>query len=445
MKRIAFVSNDYKTDFFIAVANELVKRQVEVYWFVSNRKIAEGLVEQFGQEKVLLINKEDMNSNPIGSDGYKCNELILQDHSLRYQQNWADKYLFSVLNKSRNFINNNSIECIFGELSRAHECLIYRLCKKEEALGCAYYSPSMVRIPNGRFGFFCDEDHYEIAPSRQEESVDISNIDIFSKPSYYDTTKEFLKNNYTLSGRMKKVVNFVSGKGYDNLDPSKFENRFIELGLRVKREANKEFYRFVKFDEMESLPEKYIFFPLQRYPEASVDVFGRYSEDQLQHIVDLWRVLPDDVVLVVKEHATAIGERPLSFYRELKKYKNILIVSHEVDSHALIEGALATATVTGTAALEAALRNKKSIVFGKPFFERLGDVNHVNKQRMRECSSVLDLIENKNGGGMEVEEYLEYIFAHSYPGLISDPVSEPYCMNQDNIEAVADGFYNFIH
>ena len=444
MKRIAFVSNDYKTDFFAAIANRMVKRQVQVYWFVFNRKIHEGLVEQFGQEKVLLINKEDMNSAPISDDGYKFNELIYQDHSLRYQQSWANKYLFSVLNKARAFIAENSIDYIFGELSRAHECLIYRLCKKEKALGCVYYSPNMIRIPNGRFGFFRDEDHYDLAPCRTTERVDISKIDIFSKPSYYDSNKEFLKNNYTLFGRMKKVFNFVSGKQYDKLDPSKFENRSIELLLRAKREVNKEQYRFVKFDEIDSSAERYIFFPLQRYPEASVDVFGRYSEDQFQHIVNLWRVLPDDVALVVKEHATAIGERPMSFYRELKKYKNILIVSHEVDSHILIEGALVTATVTGTAALEAALRNKKSIVFGRPFFERLADVNYVDKQRMRQCTSVLDLIENKSDGDMGVEDYLEFILSHSYPGLISDPVSEPYCMNQDNLEAVADGFCNFI-
>ena len=59
-------------------------------------------------------------------------------------------------------------------------------------------------------------------------------------------------------------------------------------------------------------------YTLHKQPEASVDIVGRYYDNQYTNIQNIWRILPDDWCLVVKEHTNAIGDRPLSFLKKLK-------------------------------------------------------------------------------------------------------------------------------
>lgn len=444
MTNIAFVSNDYKTDFFIEVAKSLVKKGINVNWFVFNEKYFELLKNHFDQENILYVNKTSIRGISSRSEyDLKINELIYQDHSLRYQQSWASDYLHAFYTLAKEFILKKQIRFIFGELARAHECLLLRLCKQELNKSCYYLSPNMVRIPNGFFAFFTDEAHYAlIGGESPNHSIFPKNI-VVEKPQYFEQSKAFIRNSYTFRGRLKKIHNFFFKVGYDKNDPSKFENRLTELKLRFIREVNKELYKSITFDKFESLPEKFIFFPLQRYPEASVEVFGRYSENQYQHILDLWRVMPNGWGIIVKEHSTAIGERPLKFYRNLRKFKGIFLVSHELDSHDLINKSAVTASVTGTAALEAALLGKTSIVFGNPFFTRLASVLPVRKEHFqvsRSWINFLSVVEADKYERIEVDEYLSFIEAHSFPGVISDPVSDPDCMKEENIELVSSGF-----
>lgn len=448
MSNIAFISNDYKTDFFIEIAKS-IKSDNNIFWFVFNKKYYKTLINLFGIDNVLYINKRNFKSMDISLDkDLKLNELIYQDHTLRYQQSWASKYLKSVYILSKKFLINKKINFVFGELSRAHECLINRICKNELKKLCYYFSPNPIRIPNGYFAFFTDENHYGLLDAKNKSFGNFSKSLTVEKPEYYEQAKEFIKNNYSLVGRFKKAIRFIFRIDYDEDDPSKFYNRFTEFKLRIKREINKELYKTIKFDKIEDIKQDYILFPLQRYPEASIDVFGRYKENQYQHILNLWRIKPDNSIILVKEHETAIGERSIRFYKGLRKFTGIYIVDHKIDSHTLIKNAIITATVTGTVALEAALLGKNSLVFANPFFTRLNTVFNVQLKHFENSKNWDDFIKKvkkEKQVKMSVTEYLDFIETCSFRGVISDPVSDPKCIEHKNIKLVSQGFSKIIN
>ena len=63
------------------------------------------------------------------------------------------------------------------------------------------------------------------------------------------------------------------------------------------------------FTKLEEIKEKFILFPLHVQPEQSIDVAGRPFTDQIAYIKQLAKILPIDIVLVVKEHTHALGSR----------------------------------------------------------------------------------------------------------------------------------------
>ena len=75
-----------------------------------------------------------------------------------------------------------------------------------------------------------------------------------------------------------------------------------------------------------------------------------------------------------------LGVRPLSFYKQLKKLKNVILVSpflHK-DPKQYIQDCKGVVTVTGTSALEAALLGKPSIIFGATSYEVLSCVHKIS-------------------------------------------------------------------
>src|SRR5690606_24694408 len=97
-----------------------------------------------------------------------------------------------------------------------------------------------------------------------------------------------------------------------------------EKGLR--EEWNRLTYQFIKKTSYQEIEKKnFVLFTLHKQPEASVDIVGRYFDDQYKVIQSIWRILPESWYLVVKEHTNAIGDRSFSFFRKIKAHRNIIL------------------------------------------------------------------------------------------------------------------------
>jgi UDP-N-acetylglucosamine 2-epimerase len=178
-------------------------------------------------------------------------------------------------------------------------------------------------------------------------------------------------------------------------------------------------------------------FGFHKQPEASIDVCGRYFENQFENVVNLWRQLPPDWYLVIKEHSNAIGDRSFNFFRKLRKYPRVILMNEKEDSHVLIQNAQLVATNTGTMALEAALMNIPAITLSRVFFNKLNYCRHCTWVDFEKYNSITDLIAEIKSVPNNIEEYTEFIMKNSFDGLISDVVSNPEVILPGNIEQLS--------
>ena len=120
--------------------------------------------------------------------------------------------------------------------------------------------------------------------------------------------------------------------------------------------------------------EKYVYFPLHSSNEYSTQVQGTMWINQLQVIEMLAKSIPHDWKVVVKEHPGILlwRVRPMSFYKEIKSYANVRLLSTETSSNALISRAQMIVTIVGTTGWEAIMRGKAVISFRPNMFDVLG-------------------------------------------------------------------------
>ncbi|HKS96017.1 MAG TPA: hypothetical protein VJV74_07765, partial [Terriglobia bacterium] len=96
--------------------------------------------------------------------------------------------------------------------------------------------------------------------------------------------------------------------------------------LRILRHVTTEATMF----ERESVEGKTAFFGLHTQPEFTTDVRAPFFTNQIALAENIARSLPVGHRLVVKEHPGMKGERPLSYYRPLKKLYNVRLLSPAV-------------------------------------------------------------------------------------------------------------------
>ena len=130
------------------------------------------------------------------------------------------------------------------------------------------------------------------------------------------------------------------------------------------------------------IDKKIIFFPMHYSPEETSNPTGgeRYF-DQEKIIRDISNNIPEDYVLVVKEHTTQFHYqyygylgRDLDFYRKISSFKNVFFIDSQLSSFEIIDNSDAIVTISGTAGFEALCRKTKCLLFGRSWYESLPGV-----------------------------------------------------------------------
>lgn len=199
------------------------------------------------------------------------------------------------------------------------------------------------------------------------------------------------------------------------------------------------YWKIKKYYHYADLSKKYVYFPLHYQPEATTCVCAEKYEKQIFFIDSLAKSLPADTLLYVKEHYEQLGHRELSFYKDLKKYPNVMLISPFESSRTLIENAEVVVTLTGTAGYEAMLLRKPVILAGKIVFDnapgiiRTDDIygNYLEclrkwKQPVRE-----DIIKYL------CECFRSYALGNAYAQNVSKLIDE-------NIDYLGDELYNYL-
>lgn len=449
-KNICFIANYTKTYFFDAISDFLVHHNIEIYWIVVNRKNFDFLVKKYSSKNILYLPKSaimKMDNKPVGE--FKLNELIYGDRAMKYDYSGSIKYLTNIQLLVCDFIKNNSIETIFGEVTWAHEILIHRISVQMKNLNSRYLEMHTTRIPSGRFLFFTNEYHskFHILNRDFHKCKLPEGAFELKKPDYLAINDLKMEKSMSFKGHLERLKYFFSGEHLDPNDVTLLSSKSIHRKLiPIQNELNKKLYQRVKTVKYDFLTnKKFILVTLHKQPEASIDILGRYNEDQAKNIIDIWRNLPQDWYLVVKEHSNAIGDRSLKWFKNLSKFKNIVFAHEKLDSYILIDMCQAVFTITGTIAYEAALKNKRAFIMSDVFFSEFTYVKTITVDSFRKSLDLKDIIEQLPEGGTSDDEYIKKkIYFNSFIGVIGDPLNNPRCMEKSNLDNVSNAILSIL-
>jgi capsule polysaccharide export protein KpsC/LpsZ len=168
-------------------------------------------------------------------------------------------------------------------------------------------------------------------------------------------------------------------------------------------------------------------------------VCAQKYEKQL-YFIDSWaKSLPADTLLYVKEHYALVGHRELSFYDELKKYPNVVLVDPWESSSDLLDNCVAVTTLTGTAGWEGMLMRKPVFMGGSIFYETAPGIIKVddiyNNYIEKLCSW-------KKPKREDVIKYLSEYMSNIYEGSVY--FANKQCLEKENIEKIVDSLINYL-
>lgn len=149
---------------------------------------------------------------------------------------------------------------------------------------------------------------------------------------------------------------------------------FVEL-LRNKNKKLQKYYRPLCVEP--DFKKKYLYFAAPYQPEAVTGTNAGVYVDLFLVLDILSSVLPEDWVIYYKENPTTFDRSPWAkgalrrdkyYFQRVNAYKKVQLVSFDISTFKLIDGAQAVATVSGTVAWEAAVRGKPALSFGSAWY-----------------------------------------------------------------------------
>lgn len=447
MATYCFIANYTLTALQLEVARRLEGEGVSCVFVAVNSHLAQEITTAgWGEERLLHLKFEpgiselEFDAVPI-----RFNDLILADRALRHTPEAGLQFLYRCAWQLSEFFELHDVRYVFSEPTWAHERLAAALC---EASRCrTFLTPFTIRYPSERLAFFenGDQDRLYPLPDLPPEDSPLTSAEIGNSapPAYLKRNDELLKEAGTIRARLKRLGRFLTRERIDSTDPTHIQSRWHTLRIKGGEEINRILYRCVHREAVDDrlLDKPFVIYALHKQPESSIDVLGRYYEDQSALLMALWRSLPTGWNLLVKEHTNAVGDRNLGFYRRLQKWPGLHIIDETAPMSLLLEKARAVFTVSGTVAYEAALKGLPAFTFVPMFFNRFPSCRRITIEDLRNSRDIASLIEALPVTTLaEKDAAADDILRHSFGGRFTDIVSDPTAVDPVNVEAIMSGF-----
>lgn len=430
-KNILFITNFFKTEAFISIANNLDSEKNKIFWLTTSKK-EKGIINKNRPKDYVFLFIPSLNNTLIQFNlDIKLNEIFDVDRKLTIKD-------WKLLNQLSNFIYEHLKEfknlIVIGEITHSHEVIAHRIAN---LLGHKFLTFQSARIPYNRLIFSFDEFQIDLI----KVSNDNPQIIKPNKPKYFTDYKKNVYSHNILFKLKQNIHNFhkYRRRRVEKNNIIACNNTFQLLYKYVKKQINILSYKFVTKTNFSKIKdEKYVFYPLHVQPESSIDHLGLYYSDQYLLIRMIWKMLPPDVLLVVKEHID-LGYRNYSFYRKILALKNVVLVDESINSYNIIKNSICTFSVSGTACYEAAIMNKLSFTFSPMFFNKLKYSHHVTVEDFKNSNSFSEFLKRfNNSGKLSIQEFSGYIFKHSIDAIFSDVITLPQVLKKENIVKIAN-------
>lgn len=464
MKNILFISNNYKTPFFYKIGKHIenLKTNSNIFWMASNIRWINWLTNRNIKQQNILDNRftkkeyqnflEMLNSdNSIFEDflrfekelSLKTNNIILIDRNLRKQDyNESFYYILFLYWNIKKFIKSNNIKIVISEVTHADEIICSELAI---FLGIDHYVIHPVRIPSNKFAFF--------KGPFQKEMVyfyDFANIDISKKfvrrykknktrPSYFKHQAE------EPSFKVSWVTKFFRHIYNNNIFPNGNKTAVTVPQLvreRVVEILDKYYLKFTSqiIRNISEIKSPFVFYAMQRQPEASVDVWAPFYSNQYEIIKNILRALPASHHFYIKLHPNAIGENTYGIIKKIKNIPGVKVLSPYIDSFKLLNKAELVATITGTIAYESFFFNTPALMFSELYFSEFSNVT-VCKDFNNLNNIIFELLYNYKNKILEEDLFLlSKIINNSFKGIVSQPRANPNSIDENNLKRIVETF-----
>ena len=246
--------------------------------------------------------------------------------------------------------------------------------------------------------FMINDIHYKnhIYVSNNNKSNEISNEIKKIKNNFegsvetYD--KEFIHNNSndnvkiisgydphikSLSQKIKHYMKRLS----NNLEPiylnvGKTKIRLIQNRLHNSFEVKKRQKFLDNYTEKTLENEKFLYFPLQSEPEASILMNTPFYTNQINLVETIAKSIPINYVLYVKEHPFQKHKlwRSIDDYKKIKNIPNVRFLHPSVNAQEVLEKSQGVITISGATGFEALFYHKPIIMFGDEYYDKLSMV-----------------------------------------------------------------------
>jgi len=175
-----------------------------------------------------------------------------------------------------------------------------------------------------------------------------------------------------------KIIYYVFKKIIDR-DPDNFYyNTVAAKSCMSCRSVDQIFFRrfeeknwLQKINAAKTNQKLIVYLPLQFYPECSVDYWGTQIQfSSFYSVVEkMIANTYSKMILLVKEHPSAMGLRKSKFYEQFSRNENIHLIPFDVSSNEVIEKSDMVLTWTGSVGVEAIMRDKPLMTFGEAYYD----------------------------------------------------------------------------
>lgn len=262
-----------------------------------------------------------------------------------------------------------------------------------------------------QFGGLFDRKSSLVKPSFIKELLQFVSLKpVYSHETGY--TKSFLLKVYRIAFK-RIVADFIFRK---------FSNTF-ELDL--KTDTNK----------------VYVVYPLHVYPEASTSVFAKYYDGNEYNLIkNLAFSLPQNAVLVVKEHKNNVGTYSKAFYKKIKQLPNVVLLDPYYNLKDNLDKFDAVVTLTSTVGFEALTKGVPVYTMGEVSFQKYpGSIKINSYLELEEHMKNLKKKVIKEGKNETYNIYAKVCF----PGSCN--YMDGNCLHEKNIELLLEPVEHYLN
>lgn len=262
-------------------------------------------------------------------------------------------------------------------------------------------------------------------------------VDQVNELKFPNRVVNFIKKDFELI--LRQSYRNLRDRILDNYNPINPYNFGIITQLKIKRKRRNNLYKLNDKFSSSILPKgNFIFFALHYEHERNTNPDGDIYHEQLIALLRLRNFIPRDIEIVIKEHPTQIyheergprGRSPL-IYEVISSLNGVKLLKYNFDSTTLQKKALFTASITGTASLEAAINGGKGLIFGNAWYKGCPNIYHFDSLESYDLFSEKKIESLKSISDFFKNQMLNYCI----------PANQNFSAELRNKDAIQENFY----